>query len=1323
MNTLVTSIAVALALVLLTALVAPFVIDWSDHRGFIESQAERLIGGDVEISGDVDVQLLPMPRVVADTVTLNPPGGSGDAAAFGAGRVELAIALTPLLKGEISVERIRLVEPFARLRLEPDGRLDRTAMPDFRLDPERVALVDVEIVAGRVEVLRPAAEPLIITPVNLTADGRSLAGPYRIEGNATYAGVPHAFRLATGRIGEPDGFRLKAAVEPADRPIGIDLDGRIRDADGRPIFSGDVRIERIGLEEDGPLGVWVASGEAMLSANALVYERVSLGLGPEARRVNVNGAATLDFADTPTFSAALNATRMDIDRLFGVEPLESGGFVGLMADIADRAGAEVGGTGTVELAVNSLVAGGNVIEGLGVSLRLGEDGVEISELSAFLPGRTDLTFAGSISGDEGSVEGLLSARATQGQVFLDWMFGETGGAFDWVRDGVEIRTEFEVGARRTRFSDLRLTTDDTDFVATMDVISGAADQSARFDIDLEASALPVAAIDALRRFAAGIDRDGGEAQSRDLDVAIRVDRLTGEGVEAGNVEIVARLLSGDLAIDGLNVGDLGGAQVSASGEIREALTTPDGDIALALSADDLSGVAEVLDALGLDPLAGAISQRATDLVPLAIDATVSGRGAGVELAVTGTAGPSEIALTGQLDGAFGAFLANPVEATLEVSSGNGSTMLRQLGFDVMGDAEPGRFAMTLDGVPEDGMDIDFTIAALNLDASGSGQVGWSNGRRNNLDLRMDVDTQDLRPFLSVFGVGGDMIETALPFAAPIAIGDSDDGLRLAIEDGRLAGRRLALELSRAAEDDAPLTGSVETELIDLTSLLAMSLGLTDGHFGRFTVNEVSWSDRPFVWSLPTTDDIRLSVAADRVALTDLVRVSGATFDLALSPAALRITDLSGEAFGGDLGASLELGSVEDLVSARLQWRLNQAVAEEMVWRRDGRSVISGRLTTTGEVSGQGRSLGALIGTLGGDGSFAIEDGDLRGLSPVAFDEIVAWSDELGEAAQDVDPLRVRDVFASYLDQGAMEFERIDGAFAMNGGVVRAPTILFDGVPYDIRASGRIDLADLTLESQWSLKTASPDDETGQIREAGFVLAGFVTAPERQLDVTPLVNYLKIRAFEREVEKFESFDVDDALGGEPRDEPIEPPEDAVIEPAPAADADVTAAPDEATSTEDAPPSEPEPTASIPPATEDAPPPPAAVPEPEPEPDVATEPEPDIVEVPEPETADDPEPVEATDDPEPDIAPDPADTAAEPEPDPVIAEPIVTEPPPAPDPIQPLEPAITITDPPSAPIDLTPPVLPDPLPPAPPAIVPAPPPQPDISVDIPIIDGGR
>ena len=524
-----------------------------------------------------------------------------------------------------------------------------------------------------------------------------------------------------------------------------------------------------------------------------------------------------------------------------------------------------------------------------------------------------------------------------------------------------------------------------------------------------------------------------------------------------------------------------------------------------------------------------------------------------------------------------------------------------------------------------------------------------------------------------------------------------------------------------------MTGSVETERIDLSGLLALSLGLTDAALGRFAAHDVSWSDRPFVWSLPTTDDIRLSISADRLLVTDLLSISGASFDVAVSPAALRITDFGGELFGGELGASLEIGSVEDLLSTRLQWRLEDAISEEMVWRRDGRSVTSGKLTTTGEISGQGRSLGALVGTLGGDGSFTISDGDLRGLSPVAFEEIVAWSDELGEAAQDVDPLRVRDVFAAYLDQGAMAFARIDGAFAMNGGVVRAPTILFDGVPYDIRASGRVDLADLTLESQWSLKSPATDDEAGQVREAGFVLAGPVMAPERQLDVTPLVNYLKIRAFEREVEKFESFDVDDALGGEPRDEPIEAPEGAAVEPDLTEDADVTTLPDEAVPTEDAAsPEEPEPTASIPATTEDAPPPPAAIPEPEPasEPDVVADPEPDAPEPPqavEQEPADKPEPVETTVEPEPEPDPEPTDTAVEPEPEPVIAEPIVIEPPSDPDPVEPLEPAVTITDPPSAPIDLTPPPAPDPIPPAPPAVVPAaPPPVPDDLIDV---DGGR
>ena len=56
------SIAIALILALLAALLGPHVVRWNDHRALFEADASRLVGIKVRVGGDIDAALLPFPR-------------------------------------------------------------------------------------------------------------------------------------------------------------------------------------------------------------------------------------------------------------------------------------------------------------------------------------------------------------------------------------------------------------------------------------------------------------------------------------------------------------------------------------------------------------------------------------------------------------------------------------------------------------------------------------------------------------------------------------------------------------------------------------------------------------------------------------------------------------------------------------------------------------------------------------------------------------------------------------------------------------------------------------------------------------------------------------------------------------------------------------------------------------------------------------------------------------------------------------------------------------------------------------------------------------
>ena len=70
MQTTLLSIAIALILTLVAALVGPLLIDWGNYRPLIEAEASRIVGAGVHVTGAIDGRLLPSPRLTLHDVTV-----------------------------------------------------------------------------------------------------------------------------------------------------------------------------------------------------------------------------------------------------------------------------------------------------------------------------------------------------------------------------------------------------------------------------------------------------------------------------------------------------------------------------------------------------------------------------------------------------------------------------------------------------------------------------------------------------------------------------------------------------------------------------------------------------------------------------------------------------------------------------------------------------------------------------------------------------------------------------------------------------------------------------------------------------------------------------------------------------------------------------------------------------------------------------------------------------------------------------------------------------------------------------------------------------
>ena len=223
MQTTLLGLAIAIILALVTAIVAPLVIDWNHYRDPIEAEASRLTGMTVRINGSIDARLVPMPMITLHDVETGASGAAGGQPLLRAGEIKLELALGALLRGKIEATDAHLIEPELQLGLDRSGALALPAMaPSFRAAPLSIAHFSVE--NGRV-VLTDAVSGARLVLQKLWFDGqmavarRAVQRPRRDRRRRSALRLPH--------LRQP-GARRRHAVEARRRSVRPAADDAVR---------------------------------------------------------------------------------------------------------------------------------------------------------------------------------------------------------------------------------------------------------------------------------------------------------------------------------------------------------------------------------------------------------------------------------------------------------------------------------------------------------------------------------------------------------------------------------------------------------------------------------------------------------------------------------------------------------------------------------------------------------------------------------------------------------------------------------------------------------------------------------------------------------------------------------------------------------------------------------------------------------------------------------------------------------------------------------------------------------------------------------------
>lgn len=1121
MNGLYIGIGVTLIVALLAALIGPFFVDWGTYRSVFEREATKIVGLQVTVLGEVDARLLPSPRIRFGDVVIGPM----ETPLARVGRFELDLEAAPLLRGDVRISEMRFEKPAVELAVDAEGRLAWPGRSPEARDPSSVAIDQVEIVDGRLSVSDARGGGRFeIGRIAAVGAAASLAGPWRLDGGGLRAGRNLSFHLAGGRAA--DGATVvKLQVSPADDPATATADLAFREGPTGPTLSGRVVVERRGGDGSdlaAALSTWRAEAQISGDARGLDLTNATLALGPEERAAQFTGQGRVTLGAEPGFDVVLAARQIELDRLVRGEA----GRTVVPAEVAAEAlgllagAGETGLAGRLRVDVQGLVVGGGAVQEVALEARTRAGGLGLDRFEARLPGRSRLETAGRIAFDGGArYDGRVEIASEQPAALAGWWRAEAVG--DRL-DPVTLSATVSTAAGRFRADDLRLE------VARAKARGHLDWTEAGVRVALAAEKLELDQVTRLARLFLG--RDVGR---RPASLALELDagQMVVGGVTARGVAIAVSVAADDVAVERLTVQDLAGARIAGSGRIADPLGAPRGSLDLTLDAVKPEAPARALatlaglDAAGIDRVAGLAALAAPLDLALRLEGTSGPDGTALTGALRGFAGGAEVAsdvgFTGRVD--------DPTHGTFRISTrlaGDKAApgLVRLFG----GGAATGPLAIDLSatGRPVDGLKVSASARVGATSAGVEGTARLAADAPAKLDGRVRLATPDATVLGTLIGRPILAFERRLPIDLTALVAGTWPKLEVGEISGRLGetavrgGGRLDLGARPAVVD-----GRLDLDRLDLEAAAEALLGgavAADGTDPKAIYATTPLFGAPFEGAVVG----RLALSVDRASLGE-AGLDRLRTRLVVAPGETRLEAIEAGHAGGRVAGELALRRSGDGVSGLTgRLGLDGASLTDLVWRRAGRPIASGRLDAEASFTSSGRTAAALVAGLGGEGRVSLRDARVIGLSGEA---LAATRVALGESQPT--PEGVEKLFRAHLDASETGLPRTDIAFAVQAGVARSGRLVIETPSARLTGRVTLDLTRLTIDADGSMEPAGAALEATKTAiskatpSVGFAFRGPLATPERVLDVAPLVAHLTLAGIEREVEKVETLQQD------------------------------------------------------------------------------------------------------------------------------------------------------------------------------------------------------
>jgi uncharacterized protein involved in outer membrane biogenesis len=1113
LNHTLTGLALAVVLALAAALIGPFFIDWGDHRAAFERQASRIIGVPVSVQGEVEARLLPSPRIKFGKVVA---GDEWAASKFTAESFELDLALMPLLRGEYEVSRLNVSGADLKASLSTDGEIALPLAAGMGHDDlDAIAIADLNIENSRITVADPAANrKFTVEEFALQGNASSLVGPLKLDAQGKIEGRPYNLHVTTGRFDQSGLGQVSLAVQSPERPS-LNLDGTVL-LSSKPQFDGKGALVQEAAAEGNPAREpWRVAGEVKADIRRLEAENVEFEHGAPGRELRLAGGLGLVFGPKASAEVRLKGRTVDIDRTLGrakdAPPVAPGEALSALAErfaLTEDTSVPL----RVYADIENLALGGDLIQGLKLSLASVPGGWNIENLTLRAPGGAQLDASGALmaSKDEPRFNGGVRIDAPNVPASLHWLEGLANPRTQVAMKAMKLEASLAARPGAYALEDIVAEIDGAEVKGRLAFTGGQ--ERNRLEARINANKLDLDALDAARLFAfAGRT---GNASGTDIELALRVGKLTYAKVDWSRVDADLTLASGAVDIRRLSIADLGGAEIAATGRLSDSEGKPTGRLEARVDANNLSGLVSVLRASSLPPkLADVLGARASFLAPASLSAVFDSSGGGATAKISGTLGGTTV----EFNAAGTKFsLADLVKARLSASASDGARLFGQLGLPAVSVESFGGATLEamLDGDPAKGADVEIKLTADSDSLNFKGRTETKDGKE--IGGRLDLSIEDVARYAVLFGRAPPASLPAIPVTLGGDVGYGDKGFDITRLAGLVQGRAVKGDLGYGANG---LRGTLDIAALGLPELVGLAVG-------PLALNEpdaAGWPTGPVGPGILAGLNGRIAVRTDALNLTPNLTGTAAKFNLVLGRNEFSIQDAETKLAEGTLKSSFAIRRAGEDLSLAGRLAAEGVSLAHFVWGGHTGPAATGTLDLTADMLGSGSNLSRVVAGLTGSGSFTLKSAKFSGLDAGAFERTLIATENLPTPP---DALEVGRRFGGELAMADLDVSEMSSAFTIASGVVRVGNAAITAPLVTATASGTLDLGAQKLGVQMVMRPKVLSDiPDSEIPPADIILSGPWSAPVRSAQTTSFANILAVRAVEREIKRVEQMEAE------------------------------------------------------------------------------------------------------------------------------------------------------------------------------------------------------